>query len=74
MLNCFVHNTLLFLKLDAECEYGDIRLVNGDIEQEGRPEVCFDGIWGSICDYGWNLNDAYVTCLTLGFEGRSGIH
>ena len=52
MLNCFVHNPLLILKLDAsgECEDGDIRLVDGDIEQEGRPEVCVDGIWGSICD------------------------
>ena len=23
-----------------------VRLADGDIEQEGRPEVCVDGIWG----------------------------
>ena len=73
MLNCFIHIPKNRLDASGECEDGDIRLVDGDIEQEGRPEVCVDGIWGSICGYGWSLNDAYVTCLTLGFEGRSGI-
>ena len=54
-----------------ECYDGDIRLVDGEIEQEGRPEVCVNGKWGSICHNGWTTSDAYATCLTLGFEGTS---
>ena len=30
------------------CPEGAVRLVDGDIEQEGRVEVCFSGVWGSI--------------------------
>ena len=56
-----------------ECKDGAIRLVDGNIEQEGRPEVCVNGIWGSICHNGWTSNDAYATCLTLGYKGKSSM-
>ena len=56
-----------------ECNDGDVRLVNGTIEQEGRPEVCFNGIWGSICRYSWNPIDSYVLCKTLGYDGPSNV-
>ena len=48
-----------------------MRLADGDIEQEGRPEVCVDGIWGSICDNSWNSVDGYIFCKTLGYDGAS---
>ena len=39
------------------------------MDQEGRPEVCINGIWGSICQYSWNQIDGYIFCNELGFDG-----
>ena len=44
-----------------------MRLVGGEIEQEGRPEVCFNGVWGVICDYGWSTIDGFIFCTDLGY-------
>jgi deleted-in-malignant-brain-tumors protein 1 len=30
--------------------------------------VCVNGVWGSICDNGWDKTDAYVVCKQLGFS------
>ena len=54
------------------CKEGSVRLSGGNIEQEGIPEVCVNGVWGSICEDGWSFFDGQVFCRQLGY-GDTGI-
>jgi len=49
------------------CTDGDVRLIGGRSEMEGRVEICFGQTWGTVCDNGWDISDASVVCTQLGF-------
>ena len=53
------------------CIILDIRLVGGNVPTEGRVEIIVNGEWGTICDFGWDLNDAHTVCRQLGYHGAS---
>ena len=55
-----------FIKDTGTCKEGSIQLVDGIIENEGRVEICANGVWGSICDDGWDATDAHIVCTQQG--------
>ena len=52
------------------CTEGEVRLVDGIIENEGRIEICYNRVWGAVCDQGWDKTDAHVACTQLGYSER----
>ena len=52
----------------APCRTGQLRLAGGNIQNEGRVEICMNNVWGTVCDDGWSTTDATVVCRQLGYS------
>ena len=44
-----------------------VRVQGGSQPYNGRVEVMYNGEWGTICNSGWDLNDARAFCRQLGY-------
>ena len=56
----------------VSCSYGspNIRLMGGG-RNYGRVEIFYHGVWNTVCDDTWDMNDAKVACHQLGYSGAT---
>ena len=59
-----------YMFIAAPCTTGQLRLVGGNIANEGRVEVCKSNEWGTVCDEFWSSTDATVVCRVLGYSAQ----
>ena len=50
----------------SECNNGDVHLVNGDTDNEGRVEYCYNGTWAPVCSLA--SKTALLICKQLGYS------
>ena len=64
------HGTIIFT---ADCVDGEVRLMEGKTELEGRLDVCFGQRWGTISSDGWAEINSRIVCSDLGYDLDNGI-
>ena len=70
--------TAILLPINAQkcstvnCTDGQVRLMDGDTDVEGRVEICFGRRWGTISGDEWTQTESTVVCNDLGYEPTAG--
>ena len=52
-----------------KCNGTDIRLVGGGTQNEGKVEMCFNGLWNTVCLNYNDYKDARMVCRQLQYDG-----
>ena len=66
------HKRFFFIET-ASCNNGDLRLMDGENDLEGRLEVCMSGQWGTVTagSKRWTESNSKVVCRYFGYEATS---
>ena len=64
---------LYYLVSTTGCDFGAVRLLGGVNNREGRVEICYNNVWGTICDDAWGNVDARVVCRQLGLSTNGAL-
>ncbi|XP_037830330.1 deleted in malignant brain tumors 1 protein-like isoform X3 [Kryptolebias marmoratus] len=67
-----IHNCVHDEDAGVVCEDLKVRL-SGPTSCSGRVEVYYGGVWGTVCDQGFDMNDAEVVCREVGCEAAYGV-
>lgn len=46
-----------------------LRPLSASAEGRGRVEILYNGVWGTVCDDYWGLDEAHVICRMLNYSG-----
>ena len=67
-----VNVLILYTAVDENYRNGDVRLVGGPYNWEGRLEIFLDGEWGTILSASWNNSHhaAQIVCEQLGLPAE----
>ena len=69
MTHCILNTCLIcLLPITGNMYSLKIRLSGGANANEGKVEIYFNNTWGTVCDNGWDINDANVVCRMLGYS------
>ena len=68
------YHTYVHTLFPDRCYTGQLRLVGGETEMEGRVEVCTSySRWGTVCNKQWTASHTKVVCRNLGYSDSEGI-
>ena len=58
----------MFISFPLDCTTGVVRLLDSSNTNRGIVEICVNNTWGTVCDNGFDNNDARVICYQLGYS------
>ena len=67
----FISVSYKLQKVTNECINGDVRLVNGNKDNEGRIEYCYMGKWSPMCSL--STYTAVLICKKLGYAEANNL-